>query len=106
MIFILNSYSELSFEISIGSRLFTYKDGVPIESRSFNFLTYLTYIGFRICRFFGCCKRFQMMEAYLSCHEEVEKQIDILAILERISTLERGLISLLSPVDHELLHFW
>lgn len=87
LIFIMNSYSESCFEISIGSHLFTIDRETPVDSASFNFLTYVCYMVFKICRFFGCCARFQMMDAYLRCQEEVGKQIDILTILQRISTL-------------------
>jgi hypothetical protein len=87
LIFILNSYSELCFEISLGSRLFKYSKQEPIDSNSFNFLVYICYIGFKACRALGCCLNFQMMKIYDDCHEEVEKQIDIAVILQRLSTL-------------------
>ena len=38
-----------------------------------------------------------MMKGYEECHAEVEKQIDIAAILRRIGVLERGLMTIIEP---------
>lgn len=94
-IFILNSYSELCFELSLANVLFQYdqKD----SRQSFNFLIYLCYLGYRVCNFFGCCLKFEMMKWYEECHEEVEKQIDIAVILKRIGLLERGMMTVIEP---------
>ena len=96
-IFIMNEYSQLCFEISIGNKLFTLENGQPINSGAFNLLTYLSCLFLRVLQTFGCCMRSQLIDTYYKCHEEVEKQLDIFTILQRITILEQGMISLVEP---------
>lgn len=67
-VFVLSSYSELCFELSLANVIFRYPEEQKEQRQSFNFLVYMCYLGYRICKFFGCCLKFQMMKGYEECH--------------------------------------
>lgn len=63
-IFFMKFYTEASFEVEMGDRLFFYNSEKPLKSSSFNFFTYGLYCIFIILKMFGINLSWEKMEMY------------------------------------------
>ena len=100
-------YSQHSYLISLASRLLLSDEGYPISSPAFH-LGYLLLIPIRrVLSYFGVFSDWwQSTHLYTRCMDEVNQQIDVLAILQKILLLEKAVTVMLSSHQFEVLHLF
>lgn len=67
LIFILNSYTEMAYEISIARKLYLDKNGEEIKSADFNFLYYMGSVIIGIFETFKCACRWKKTKEFMEC---------------------------------------
>lgn len=67
LIFILHSYNELCYQLSLGGRLYRYDDEEEIGADQFNFIYYLGYLLHRIFNRLICCRNWGKMTVFTEC---------------------------------------
>lgn len=87
----MKAYTGMSFEIALGSQMFSTNEGEDIKFKDFNIFKYFGYIFYKGFSFLGAKCDWKGMEIYENCRYEIQKQLDIRFFIERISFLERGL---------------
>ena len=105
LIFIMSFYNEISYSISIGSKLFTYNKDEIVSSDSFNMITFFGFALYYPFNFlFGWCDEWVTMKRIREVRDEATKQLDVSLLMKRIYFLEKS-VSLLLPEHHiELLY--
>jgi len=64
LIFIVSSYNQLCYLISLSNKLFDYDRETKIKSGDFNFVYYIAFVGYKVAKVFGCFKNCSPMKIY------------------------------------------
>jgi hypothetical protein len=86
---IMQFYTQASFEIEMGDRLFYYNSDRPLKSGTFNFLYYILYCGYELLRKVNIEVAWDRMKMYYECREEVKEQLDLSLLMNKITFLEK-----------------
>jgi len=54
VLFLMNHYTKLSFEIVIGSNIYNDDENRPIKIKSLNFFRYIGFLLYQILKSMGC----------------------------------------------------
>lgn len=103
LIFILNTFSERSYEISIASHLFLSPDSDPIPAKRYNFFYYLATVVKDFLGLFKIKPEWKQTDLFVKCSEEMENQLDIYYILKRLIFLERAVEIMFNDKQYPLL---
>lgn len=103
-IFFMKFYTEASFEIEMGDRLFFYDSEKPLKSSSFNFLTYGLYCFYMFLKLLGVDLGWARMDMFYECREEVVEQLDVTLLLNKIVFLEKFMNVLLEEHQYRAVY--
>ncbi len=53
ILLVMQFYTEFSYEISIGNSIYHYDEKTPLDSKGFNFITYMGYLIYLVIDFFN-----------------------------------------------------
>lgn len=85
----VSSYNNYAYEISLGSSLFKPENQKAMKTfTSYNFISYLIQCVHGVITFIGFSPNWKSTIEYNKCQEEMEKQLDVSYLLERILYLE------------------
>lgn len=87
--FVLSFYTETSYEVEMGNRLFFYNTADPLEPAKFNFITYIGFVFYFLLRKINIKIPWKKMEQYYDCKEEVSEQLDLGLLMNKITFLEK-----------------
>lgn len=103
-IFVMKSFTESAFELSIGERLYRYSKAEPLNASSFNFLTHLCCKVYSILDKLGFHPNWKSIRRYEECMEEVTQQLDVKLLMQRLVFMERAMLFLFSDEQFKGLH--
>ena len=103
-IFFMKFYTEASFEIEMGDRLFFYNSEKPLKSSSFNFFTYGLYCFYLFLKLIGIDAGWEKMDMYYECREEVVEQLDVTLLMNKIVFLEKFMNVLLEEHQYRAVY--
>lgn len=83
----MNEYTEYSFEIDASSHLYYHDEDKPVPAQNFNLLIFLGYIVYMLLDGVGLKPNWKTMEAIDESREEIQKQLDVRFLFERINFL-------------------
>lgn len=63
----LQVYTEYSYEVEMGDKLYYYEPNAPFDSHKFHFLTFLLYLLYSCLDFFGCAWNSDLMKKFDKC---------------------------------------
>jgi len=95
MIFIMGSYTEKSYEISLAREVMKDNDHEEILSDNFNLFAYLLMGIKQLLAFFGYDPKWKKTQAFIDSSEEVAMQLDITCILRKILFLDAAISQLM-----------
>jgi hypothetical protein len=64
LLFIVGSYNQLCYQISLGNKLFVYDKEIQVNSNTFNITLYFALIIFKVCSWFGYLKDWMPLKKY------------------------------------------
>jgi hypothetical protein len=63
----LKVYTEYSYEIDMGDRLYHHSHKEPLDSSKFNFFSFLTYLLYNLLDTLGCGPEWPTMQKFDAC---------------------------------------
>jgi hypothetical protein len=75
----------------MGDRLYNYDKKTHFDSKGFNFLTFLGYLVYIGLDMIGLPPKWEKMQKYNDCREEIGNQLDACLLMKKIAFLERSI---------------
>ena len=83
--FLVSYYNTASFEVDMADKLFYYSPEEPLEPKRYNFFTYIRGEFYNVLRALGCSSEQDKREKYFKCREQVNEQLDVALLLNKIA---------------------